>query len=69
MLTENLSRQMIGKKYKKILVLTIAHLTDYQSGGDIQVTRGTKLHDVISQLFPRTMRRVIEPALRRRWVK
>jgi len=28
------------KKYKKILVLTNAHLTDYQNGGDIQVKRG-----------------------------
>jgi len=57
------------KKYKKILVLTNAHLTDYKPGGDIQVTRGPKFHDVISHLFPQTRRRGIESALRRKWVK
>ena len=28
------------KKYNKLLVLTNTHFTDYQPGGDIQVTRG-----------------------------
>jgi len=57
------------KKYKKILVLTNAHLTDYEPGGDIQVTRWPKCHDVISHIFPQTRRRGIECELRRRWVK
>jgi len=57
------------KKYQKILVLTNAHLTDYQPGGDIQVTRGSKFHDVISHLCPQTRRRGVESALRRKWVK
>ena len=57
------------KKYKKILILTNAHLTDYQPGSDIQITRGSKFQDVISQLFPQTRRRGIESALLRRWVK
>jgi len=57
------------KKYKKILVLTNAHLTDNQTGGVIQVTRGPKFHEVISHNFPLTRRRVIESTLRSRWVK
>ena len=73
LMRKNVKRKLITtdylKKYKKPLVLTNAHLTDYQSGGDIQVTRGPKFHDVISQLFPQTRRRSIESALRRRWVK
>ena len=39
------------KKYKKILEVTKAHLTDYQPGGDIQITRGSKYRDVIPPLF------------------
>jgi len=31
-----------SEKYKKILVLCNAHLTDYQPGSDIHVTRGSK---------------------------
>jgi len=57
------------KKYKKILVLTNGHLTDYQPGVDIQVTRGPKFNEFISHLFPQTRRRVIESALGRKWVK
>lgn len=57
------------KKYKKILLLTNAHLSDYQPGGDIRITRGRKYNDVIAPLFPQTRRRGIESALRRRWVK
>ena len=70
---KNVNRKLITtddlKKYKKILVLTNAHLTDYQTGGDIQVNRGPKFHDVISHLLPQTRRRSIESALRRKWVK
>jgi len=57
------------KKYKKILELTNAHLTDYRPGADIQITRGSKYRDVIAPLFPRNRRRGIETALSRRWAK
>jgi hypothetical protein len=57
------------KKYKKILELTYAHLTDYRPGADIQITRGSKYRDVIAPLFPHIRRRGIETALRRRWAK
>ena len=73
MTRKNVNRKLITtddlKKYKKLLVLTNAHLTDYQPGGDIHVTQGPKYHNVISHLFPQTRRRDIESALRRRWVK
>ena len=55
-----------SKKYGKILILTNAHLTYYQPDSDIQITRGSKFQDVISQLFPQTRRRGIESVLRRR---
>ena len=57
-----------SKKYKKLLILTNAHLTDYQPGIDIQKTRESKFQYVISQLFPQNRRRGIESALLRRWV-
>ena len=57
------------KKYKRILELSNVHLTDYQSVGDIQITRGSKYHDVIAPLFPHIRRRVIETALQRRWAR
>jgi len=57
------------KKYKKILELTNAHLTDYRTGVDIQITRGSKYRDVIAPLFPYIRRRGIETALLRRWAK
>jgi len=48
---KNVNRKLITtdnlKKYKKILILTNAHLTDYQPRSDIQITRGSKLQDVI----------------------
>ena len=70
---KNMNRKHITtddlKKYKKILVLTNAHLTDYQPGGDIQVTQGPKFNDVISHLFSHTRWRNFEPALRRMCLK
>ena len=57
------------KKYKKILEMTNAHLTDYGPGADIKITRGSKYRDVIAPLFPRIRRRGIETALSRRRVK
>jgi len=62
---KNVNRKHITKedlkKYKKLLVLTNAHLTDYQPGVDIQATRGPKFHGVISHFFPQNRRRGIEP--------
>ena len=43
--------------YKRILVLTNAHLVGYESGSDIQISRGAKYAKGISKLFPRTRRR------------
>ena len=40
------------KKYKNILELTNAHLKGYNSGGDIQASRGLKFKNVIAKLFP-----------------
>jgi len=36
------------KKYKKIMEVTNAHLTSYQPGGDIQITRGAKYRKIIA---------------------
>ena len=57
------------KKYKKLLELTNAHFTDYQSGADIQITRGYKYSDVIALLFPHIRRRSFETTLSGRWAK
>jgi len=56
------------RKYKKILELTNAHLTSYQPGGEIQITRGAKYREIIASLFSHTRRRGLDNALRRRWV-
>jgi len=39
------------KKYKQILQVTNAHLTDYKPGDNVQITRGSKCRDVIAPLF------------------
>ena len=52
--------------YKRILVLTNAHLVGYEPGGDIQISRGVKYAKVISKLFPRARRRH-RSALRHYW--
>jgi len=39
------------KKYKKILELTNAHLTSYQPGGDIHITRGAKYRGINAPSF------------------
>ena len=57
------------KEYKKILELTNAHFTVYQTGAEIQITRRSKYHDVIAHFFPHNRRRGIETALRRRWAQ
>ena len=42
------------KLYKRILELTNAHLAEYEPGGDIQNSRGSKYAKVSSKLFPQT---------------
>lgn len=56
------------KRYKNILVMTNAHLVGYESGGDIQISRGPTFVQIISELFPQTNRRSVEATLRHRWV-
>ena len=60
-LWELLTRKRVDKKvvtdndleqYKTILELTNAHLQQYRPDADINVTRGLKFKEVISQLFP-----------------
>jgi len=54
---------------KNILILTKGHLTRYQPGDNINVTRGKKFRDVIAPHFAKPKGRVVESALRRKWVK
>ena len=55
--TQNVNSDVITKSdlnaYKRILVRTKAHLVGYETGGDIQVSRGVKYAKIISKLFPR----------------
>ena len=57
------------KTYKKILKMTIAHLTGYEPGSNIRTERGAKFQDVIADLFAETKKRGMESALARRWAK
>ena len=41
------------RKYKKILLLTNAHLEGYQPGGVINVSRGKKFREIIAPLYGR----------------
>ena len=50
------------RSYKKIMEMTDAHLTEYESDGNIFVTRGVKFRDIIAPLFPQTRRQGIESA-------
>ena len=52
--------------YKRVLVLTNAHLAGYEPGGDVQISRGKKYARIISKLFPETRRRR-RSALRQYW--
>ena len=45
------------KAYKRILVLTNAHLAGYEPGGDIQISLGAMYANVIFKLFSQTRRR------------
>jgi hypothetical protein len=57
------------RKYKKILLLTNAHLEGDQAGGVINVDRGKKFRE-ITALFSRGPKcRGVESVLRRAWEK
>jgi len=68
-----MNTQLVGnedlKTYKKILVVTNAHLTRYQPGDNINITRGKKFRDVIAPLFTKSKGRGVESALLRNWKK
>ena len=57
------------RTYKKILLLTNAHLEGYQPGGVLNVSRGKKLREIIAPLFARPKCRDVESGLRRAWKK
>jgi hypothetical protein len=57
------------RKYKKILLLTNAHLEGYDTAGAINVGRGKKFREIIAPLFPRLKSRGVESGLRRAWKK
>ena len=57
------------KSYKKILTMTNAHLTKYQTDGNINITRGKKFRDIIAPLFAQPKGRGVESVLRRKWKK
>jgi len=52
--------QLIGKEAlnTKVLILTNAHLTRYQLGDSINITRGKKFRNVIAPLFAKPKGRV-----------
>jgi hypothetical protein len=57
------------RKYKKILLLTNAHLEGYHPAGVINVGRGKKYREIIVSLFARPKGRSVESGLRRAWKK
>jgi len=57
------------KSYKKILTMTNALLTQYQPKGNIIITRGKKIRDIIAPLFAKPKGRGVESELRRKWTK
>jgi len=57
------------KTYKKILTMTNAHLTQYQSECNISITRGKKFREIIAPLFAKPEGRGFESALGRKWTK
>ena len=67
---KNVNSEVITKSdltaYKRILVLTNAHLAGYEPGDDILLSRGVKYAKIISKLFPRA-RRPRRSALRQYW--
>ena len=53
------------RSYKKMLEMTNAHFTWYEPDGNIHITHGVKLREVIATLFPQTSRQGFQSALRR----
>jgi len=53
------------RKYKKILLLTNAHLEGYHPAGVINVGRGKKFREIIAPLFAKSKGRGVESGLRR----
>jgi len=68
----NVNTQLVGKEdlktYKK-LILTNAHLTRYQPGDNINITRGKKFHEAFAPIFVKPKGRGVESVLRRKWKK
>jgi len=68
---KNVNTQLIGKedlKTLKKIILTTAHLTRYQPGDKINITRGKIFRDVIELVFAKPKGRSLESTLLRRWV-
>ena len=69
---KNVNTQAINKKelktYKKILIMTNAHLNRYQPSDNIATTRGKKFRDVIAPLFAKPEGRCVESALSHKWI-
>jgi len=57
------------RQYKRILILTSAHLERYEPGAPIHISRGNKFRSVIAKLFPQTKQRNVEKALHQQWEK
>jgi len=55
------------KTYKNILTITNANWTRYQPHGNINITRGKRIRDVIAPLFAKPKGRDIETAVDRKW--
>jgi len=77
-LRELLTRKIVNKEfitkedlksYKKILTMTNAYLTQYEPVGNINITRGKKIRDIIAPLFPKPKGRGVEYELRHTWTK
>ena len=57
------------RTYKKILLMTNAHLEGYQPGGVINVTGGKKFREIIARVFAKHKAQRVESGLRRAWKK
>jgi len=55
------------RKYKKILLLTNAHLEGYDPSGAINFGRGNKFREIIAPFFASPKSRGVESGLRRAW--
>jgi hypothetical protein len=57
------------RKYKKLFLLSNAHLEGYQTGGVIKVSRAKKVREIIAPLFVRPKGRGVKSGLRCAWNK